>query len=139
MLPFKNSADFEHLISGMVKAGFKGNLSDYPKIGEKDKLIEEEIKELLFGRIISGFSFGGNWSHRIHYDGIIEWLGLFDKNVDTGCSWIENDEICIQFENEFDGLKYCSKVYKNPEGDKIKTNEYILLTDFWILPFSIEK
>lgn len=43
----------------------------------------------------------------------------------TGISWIEGENICLERENYYGGLKSCSDVFHNPEGDELTKTEYI--------------
>ena len=98
----------------------------------------QEIRQLIVGKTITGFDFGMQWSTRISKSG--EWELTDFSGVHKGKKiWIEGDALCVQYETFLDGLKGCSDIYKNPEGDKKTLSEYLMLTDFWLLPFSIEK
>ena len=57
----------------------------------------------------------------------------------NGKSWMEGDMVCNQFDNTNDGVKYCSDVYSNPEGNYSDRNQYVYISDVMIFPFSIKE
>ena len=68
--PFKNVEVFDRLAEGLVNAGFPGDPSDYYKVLEENKLNAQEIKELLWGHTISGFtSWGAEWWTKYDMEG----------------------------------------------------------------------
>lgn len=129
---------FDRLIEGLIKAGFEGNPSDYYKLFERNKLNGKEIQELIIEKTVKGVFFGYPWSMYRNKNGELEATNFYG-GIDKGQSWIEGDAICNQFEERYEGIKHCADIYKNPEGDGNKLNEYVALTDYWIIPFSIEK
>ncbi len=157
---FKNEEVFNRLMEGLVKAGWhntQGGLQDptafpylpsidptFRGVYEKNKLNGQEIKELLFGKTQTGYGYGGQWILHRTGDGIIElsnpYFGSRDYRLrrDKGKSWIEGDSICDQFEESYDGLKFCGDVYLNPEGDDITKSKYIYVADLGLFPFSVE-
>jgi hypothetical protein len=97
-----------------------------------------EIHELLFGKTMAGYFMGFRWSVNTEKNGEIEAVS-FDGKVYKGKSWIEGDAICRQYETRYDGFKDCADIYRNPEGDERRLSEYLLLTDYFIFPFSVEE
>jgi adenylate cyclase len=136
--PYKDHKVFDRFIEGLVKAGFKGDPSDYYIVNKKNKLNGQEIKKLIFGKVISGYSMGNKWAVKTSRDGELESPNR-SGGIDKGKSWIEGDVICNRYETRYDGLKYCMDVYLNPEGDEISKSEYLALSDFGLYPFSVEK
>ena len=135
--PFKNHKVFDRYIEGLIKAGFKGEPSDYFMVIEKNKLNGQEIRKLLFGKKQTGIIFGFPWSNFRSKDGKLESPDIFG-GIDKGKSWIEGDEICNQFENLYEGVKYCNDIYYNPKGNAIDKSQYLSFSDALLLPFSIE-
>jgi hypothetical protein len=127
----------------LIKAGLKGNSSDYYKVIKENKLSGNEIKELLINKKISGKlkKLKLEWSISISNKGECEYKLIYGekyRKTNKGKCWVDGDALCFQFdESLYDGLKYCAEVYKNPEGSKNKLSEYMYLTDFWLFPFSI--
>lgn len=138
LVPYKNIEVFDRYIEGLIKAGFKGNPSDYHELKKDNKLTGQEIRELIFGKTIEGSYFTIAWSIAINKDGGTEYSNAFFGNH-QGKSWIEGDAVCSQYEFLYDGLEYCSEIYKISEGDNIKSSEYFILTDFMLAPFSIKQ
>lgn len=137
LFPHKNSEVFDRWIEGLIKAGYKGNPSNYNKIIQENKMTGQEIRELIVGKTITGYRFGKPWTTKINKSG--EFEHTFLSSVHKGKIWIEGDAACRQYETHLDGLKGCEDIYKNPEGDKKTLSEYLLLTDYLILPFSIKE
>jgi hypothetical protein len=121
----------------LIKAGLKGDPTDYYKIRKENKMTGKEIRELIFGKTMSGKVFGYPWSVKIYKNGESDTTSLF--GVHKGKAWIEGDALCTQYETRFEGLKSCADIYKNPEGYKKTLSEYLILTDYGLLPFSIEE
>ena len=137
LTPFKNSEVFDRYIEGLIKAGLKEDPSDYYKVHKENKMTGQEIRELIVGKTITGYFFAGSWSEKINKNGESEHTDF--SGVHKAKIWIEGDAVCQQYETHLDGLKGCADIYKNPEGDKKTLSEYLLLTDFWIFPFSIKE
>jgi len=138
LIPLKNSEVFDRLIEGLIKAGYKGNLSNYYKLKKENKLTGQEIRDLLFGKTIEGNYFYIPWSITTNKDGESEYANKY-YGIHQGKSSIEGDTVCNQYESLYDGLKYCSEVYKNSEGDNMISSKYLLLNDFMLSPFSIKE
>ena len=134
--PYKNSEVFDRTIEGLIKAGYKGNPSDYYEIIEENKLTGNEIKELILNKKVSGKALGFKYSSSRSDEGEFEYTH-FSGKTHKGKSWVDGDTLCYQFESLWDGIKYCAEIYKNPEGNKDELSEYLFLTDFYIYPFSI--
>ena len=139
LAPYKNSKVFDRYIEGFIKAGLKvkGDPLDYYKVHKEYKMTGQEIKELLFGKTMTGITWGYPWSIKIDRNGESESTNVF--GVHKGKIWIEGDALCGRSETRFDGLKSCSDIYKNPEGNKKTLSEYLLLADYGLNPFSLEE
>jgi len=103
---------------------------------EENKLTEDEIKNLILNKNVSGKVFGLEWIQSRNDEGKFEYRDYFGR-THIGESWVDEDEICYQFESLYDGIKYCAEIYKNPEGNKNELSEYLYLTDYWLTTFSI--
>jgi len=135
--PYKNSEEFDRFMEGLIKAGYKGNPSNYHKLKKENKLTGQEIQELIFGKTMEGNIFDAEWSVSTNEDGDSVYNRFF--SIYEGKSWIEGDTVCSQYELLYDGLKHCSEVYKIPEGDNLTYSEYFLLNDFYLYSFSIKE
>ena len=136
LAPYKNSEVFDRVGEGLIKAGYKGDLSNYSKIIEENRLSENEINELILNKKVSGKTLGLAWSGSSNDEGEFEYTH-YSRVTHKGKSWVDGDTLCYQFESLYEGIKYCAEIYKNPEGNKDALNEYLSLTDFWLYPFSI--
>ena len=145
--PFRDLEVADRLADGLLKAGLPGQPSGYCKVSQEDKLTGDEIKPLVFGRTITGFSplkHASSPAWRIHRtkDGEITYQGdwpfsILETGVSAGGkSWIEGDMLCDQWKYIFRGLKYHMAVYRNPEGTPEMKNQYLFVTDFGIFPWS---
>jgi len=56
---------------------------------------------------------------------------------DTGKSWVEGDSLFQQYQTRREGRKFGGEVYRNPDGTPKKMNEYFIINDFGIFPFSV--
>jgi hypothetical protein len=161
--PFKHSEVAQRFADGLLKAGLPGKSSGYYKICEENKLTGEEIRELVFGRRSTGNTpWAGQpwWVERTNDgkathgqypfhkddlpdDDVVPWSPgrgdwrSFAFSYDSGRSWIEGDLLCSQWETVHKGLKYCGTVFRNPEGTPEMKDEYVKITDFGIIPFSM--
>jgi hypothetical protein len=91
----------------------------------------------MFGKTQIGGYFSTKFYEYRSEDGKLEapnFLGEHHK----GKSWVENDELCNQYEYLFSAIKYCGDIYRNTDGDKITKSEYLMVTDFGIQPFSVK-
>jgi hypothetical protein len=121
---------------GFVKAGLPGEPSGFYKVSKENRLTEKEIRGLFFGRKVAGFTLapGKQWRIERSKDGKAT-IRDGDRS-DTGKSWIEEDMLCDQWDNLYEGLKDCWVVYRNPEGTPEKNDEYLGAPGYGIYPFS---
>ena len=102
----------------------------------------KEINEEIFGNKIIGKRFGKKWSLKIKNNGESEKVwpssGQKKSTVHIGNTWIEGNMLCQQYNTLYRGLKDCAEVYRNPQGDKKTLSQYILWTDYWLFPVSVE-
>jgi tetratricopeptide (TPR) repeat protein len=136
LLSFGDLQIAERFAEGFVKAGLPGEPSGFYKISKENRLTEKEIRELFFGRKVSGSTFptGKQWLIERSKDGKAT-IRDGDRS-DTGKSWIEEDMLCDHWDNLYEGLKDCWVVYRNPEGTPEKNEEYLGAPGYGIYPFS---
>lgn len=134
--PSSDLQPLEWLAEGYLKAGLPGEPSGFYKIFPEQKLNGEEIRSLVFGQMITGIALrtAEPWWIRRSSDGEVA-IRNGDHPV-TGRSWIENDMVCDQWHNLYEGLKDCWAVFRNPEGTPEKNDEYLGVPDYGIYPFS---
>jgi hypothetical protein len=124
---------------GFIKAGLPGEPTEFYKISAENRLTGAEIKELFFGRKMTGFTLasGKQWLVERSKDGKATIRD--DDDSDTGKSWIKEDMLCDQWDNLYESLKDCWVVYRNPEGTPEKNDEYLGAPGYGIYPFSLIK
>jgi len=134
--PVKSLQAMEHLAGAYLKAGIPGEPSGFYKIFIENKLTGKEIRKLFFGRKVTGIAFmtGKQWWAERTKDGKATILG--GDGSDSGKSWIEDDMLCDQWDNLYEGLKDCWPVYRNPEGTLKKNDKFLGVPDYGIYPFS---
>ena len=133
---FKDLEATKRFAEGYVKAGLSGEPSGFYKISVENQLTGEEIKELFFGRKVTGFELtsGKQWWVERSKGGKATIRDGDDS--DTGKSWVEADMLCDQWDNLYESLKDCWVVYRNPEGTPETNDEYIGAPGYGIYPFS---
>jgi hypothetical protein len=134
--PLKNLQVMERFAEGFVNAGLPGEPSGFYKMSVENQMTGEEIRELFFGRKVTGFNMasGKQWWIDRNQDGKAT-IRDGDKS-DTGKSWIEEDMLCDQWDNLYESLKDCWVIYRNPEGTSEKNDEYLGAPGYGIYPFS---
>jgi TolB-like protein/Flp pilus assembly protein TadD len=134
--PFKNPEVAERLAQGFIKAGLPGQASEYYKLYKEHKLSGEEIRDLVFGRTVTGIDlmWGQQWWLERTRDGKATYRNPVGS--ENGTSWIEGDTLCTQWQTFYESLKYCFPVFRNPEGTPEMKNEYLGITDIWVISFS---
>lgn len=58
---------------------------------------------------------------------------------DKGKCFVEKDQLCFEFENLFEGIKFCSDIYNNPEGTHSNNSQFIWLDDIGMRFLSIQE
>jgi len=127
----------ERFAEGFVKAGLPGETSGFYKISKENRLSGKEIMKLFFGRNVTGFTLGTGkkWWIKRGKDGKATIRDGDDS--DTGKSWVEEDMLCDQWDNFYEGLKDCWVVYRNPEGTPENYDKYLGAPGYGIYPFSL--
>jgi len=134
--PFTDPKKLKRIADALIKAGAPGKVDDYYSILKEYRINGQEVKSLLFGGKITGFTmstgkqFWWEWAK----NGEFKIMGAFE---DKGQSWIEGDVLFIQFKKIIGGLPYGTIIYRNPYGSREKENEYFMVSDIGsITPFS---
>ncbi len=147
--PFKDKDVEKRLSDGLIKAGLPGEPGGYYKISQKNKLSGDEIRDLVFNKTATGFDVlsGKQWWIERSNDGTTTYHGPngymkretsdVEEISDSGKSWVEGNRLCNQWENLYGGLEDHFPVYKNPEGTSDKKDEYIGITVYGFVPFSV--
>ena len=126
----------ERMAEGLLKAGMPGEPSGYYKISMENQLTGTEIRKFFFGRKVTGFNFltQKQWWIERSKEGKATIRG--GEGSDSGKSWVEDNMLCDQWDNLFEGLKDCWPVYRNPEGTPQKYDEYIGVPGYGVYSFS---
>ena len=147
VVPFRDRTVVDRYAEGLLKAGLapaKISGGYFPAFKE-NQLTGEEIKRLVFGSRITGFSLifeGQQWWVDRKMNGEFAWRGpstFIGPNFDNGKSRIEGDMICHQFQKNYWGLEYCGTVFRNPKGTNEGKDEYFFCNDYGFEPFSLVK
>jgi adenylate cyclase len=140
--PFKDRAIAERLVEGLLKAGvppapIRGGY--FPAFKE-NQLTGEEIKRLLFGSKINGYTiYPQQFWMTFQKDGKFTWRGPGSVSSDAGKFWMEGDLVCWQWEKKFWGSELCAAVFRYPGGTAEGKDEYFWCTDFGFNNFSVGK
>lgn len=142
--PFKDHVVADRFAKGLLRAGVPpGKISGgyFPAFRE-NQLNGEEIRSLLYGSKITGFSIlgDGQWWRDYKKNGDFTWRGpstFFGLGSDNGKSWIKGDMICHQFQKRLWGLEFSGTVFRNPRGTYEGKAEYFFCTDMGPAPFSL--
>ena len=121
----------------MIKAGFKGS-SKYYKIDKQNRLNGQEINKLCLGRTLI---INNEFNLKISKKGNVKFQLYIYKPTFKGKLWIENhtDTACFQFKQLFDGIKFCSEIYRNSGTDAKSNSDYMFLNDMFLTPFAIQE
>lgn len=135
--PLKDPKILECFAEGFLKAGLPGEPFGYYKITEGNQLTGDEIREQLFGHQVTGFTMGSGkqWWIQRSQDGASTIRD--GEEADIGKSWTEEDMLCDQWDNLYEGLKDCWVVYRNLEGTPGEKDEYLGAPGYGIYPFSL--
>ena len=150
--PFTDQALADRFAEGLIKGGVPGRASEYLPGFKENRLKGEEIKDLLFGSVITGFfgdTLGGKqWRIVRAKDGEFTWHGPEPATPSKteeptasykGKSWIEGDMLCQQYEKRLSGLEFCQSVFRNPRGTHESKDEYFQFSDFGSPTFSVAR
>ncbi len=140
--PFKDRAVADRFAEGLAKAGAPGKSLGYFRAYKENQLSGKEIESLLFGSTTTGpnrldMDDGQYWLVDRKKNGDSSYRGPEPIPFDTGKSRIEGDTVCQQYQKSWQGLEYCSTVFKNPGGTYNGKDEYLFCRDFGFMPFSV--
>ena len=147
--PFKDKELERRFADGLIKAGLPGEPDGYYKIYQEKKLSGAKIKNLFFGKTVSGFDIlsGKQWWIKRDNDGKATYDGPkgymkgkiaeVEETSDIGKSRVEGNRLYNQWANLYGGLVDCFPVYENPEGLPGKKDEYIGVAVYGFVPFSV--
>ena len=140
LFPFADPETSNRYADALIKAGVSGTLNGNYRISRQNLLNGQVVKSLLFGRKITGSSFGTDKQSWWEWTTNGEFKYTIGEYRDTGKSWLEGDVFFIQFEKQFGGLPSGNAIFRNPRGSRENKNEYYLVSDLrFIIPFSVNE
>ena len=114
-----------------------GEPSGFYKLFSENKLDKKGIKALLLGRSVTGYDpTGKQWLISVGKDGNAA-ITYGEYGSDNGKHWVEDDMQCYRWNEFSEGLKDCTFFYRNPEGTPDSKDEYLGVSIYGIIPFSI--
>ena len=131
---------FDRFAQGLVKAGLRGDPKNCYTVNAENRLNDQEIRKLFFGKTSTGYVYGIKeleWVLDISNEGQVDYR--YRGKSYSGKAWVENDNICLIREKYFDGLKSCEEIYRNPDGDELTKTEYFRITDYGYFLFSVKE
>jgi len=136
---FKDPDVYYRFAEGFSKAGISGDHNKIYRLAEDSKLNGEQIKTLVSSQKLTGINpwSGKQWWIEHNEDGSA--LYRFSVGEFKGKSWIENDWLCFEWQKLRKGLVDYTSMFKNPKGTPEKMNEYLMVTDYGIFPYSVAK
>ena len=137
LLPKKIPEIRDRYARAYLRAGLPGEPGGYYKILPDHRLAHEEIKDLAFGHTVTGFDSitGKQWRIDRTIDGKATYKS--GERLDSGKSWIENNMLCNQWQELYEGQKDCMPIFKNPEPRSEKDEEYLSIPVYGVYPFSV--
>ena len=133
--PWKDHKIFDRYIEGLIKAGFKGSPTYY-KIDKQNRLNGQEINQLLLGRTLIIYN---ELNLQISKKGKVRFRPVICRPAFKGKFWVENDSACFQFKQLYDGVRFCSEIYRIPKADANSNSEYMFLHDMSLDLFTIQE
>ena len=135
--PFAEPKKLDRIADALIRAGAPGKHTDYYRIFKENRIKEQEVKSLFFGRKITGTAMSTGkqlwWEWTKNGEFKLD-LGTFQ---DKGKSWVEGDVFFIQFKKLYGGLPFGTIIYRNPDGSGESMNQYFMVSDFGsITPFA---
>jgi TolB-like protein/Flp pilus assembly protein TadD len=147
--PFKDPEVVHRFVGGVVNAGFPGHHAAYYTASDNYRLSGKKIKNLVFDQAVITYNdpiiMGGGGTLIVHSkEGTATyWKGpvFLDPELarfeSEGTSLIEGDLLCYQWQELIDGHMYCGPVFINPQGTSEGRDEYLFVTDFDVILFSL--
>jgi len=131
--PYNSREVTDRLAQGLIKAGMPEEA--YFTVSEEDRLGGDKIRTLVFGRTMQSLE-------PIH--GFERWYeiakdGKATRPNDIGRFWIENDMLCYQWQKQRHDLSEggCVPVFRNPFGSQERSDEYLLINEWGMSPFTM--
>lgn len=109
----------------------------------------KKIKNLVFDQVVwqridpilpgtgRTLIFHSEEGETIYWKGPIFEVPGLAKLESKGTSLIKGDLLCYQWQELLDGHMYCGPVFINPQGTPEGRDEYLFVTDFDVILFSL--
>ncbi len=129
--PYNTPEVTDRLAQGLIKAGMPEEA--YYTASYEDRLGGKKIRALVFGRTMQSLDYRLGfevWSE-------IAKDGKATRPKDIGRYWIDSDMLCSQWQKLGFGAEWCGPVFRNPLGSPESSDEYLLINDWGIIPFTL--
>jgi len=131
--PYNSPKVTGRLAQGLIKAGMPEEA--YYTVSDEDRLRGDKIRTLVFGRTMQSLEpmYGIERWYEIAKD------GEATRPNNIGRFWIDNDMLCYQWQKLKSGLSEggCVPVFKNPSGSQERSDEYLLINEWGMSPFTL--
>jgi TolB-like protein/class 3 adenylate cyclase/Flp pilus assembly protein TadD len=131
--PYNSPEVTDRLAQGLIKAGMPEEA--YYTVSDEDRLRGDKIRTLVFGRTMQSLEpmYGIERWYEIAKD------GEATRPNNIGRFWIDNDMLCYQWQKLKSGLSEggCVPVFKNPSGSQERSDEYLLINEWGMSPFTM--
>jgi TolB-like protein/class 3 adenylate cyclase len=131
--PYNSPKVTGRLAQGLIKAGMPEEA--YYTVSDEDRLRGDKIRTLVFGRTMQSLEpmYGIERWYEIAKD------GEATRPNNIGRFWIDNDMLCYQWQKLKSGLSEggCVPVFKNPSGSQERSDEYLLINEWGMSPFTM--
>lgn len=132
--PYKRRVDEKRFAKGLLGAGVPG----YYELTENYRLTGPDVWVLVSGRTRTGINTTTGQQYWVTYakDQTATRRGG-RQGTDTGKAWVENDNLCEQWQRSLKGRKRCMSVYRNPGGTREGLDEYLSKYELFVIPWSV--
>jgi TolB-like protein/class 3 adenylate cyclase/Flp pilus assembly protein TadD len=131
--PYNTPEVTHRLAQGLIKAGIPEEA--YYTVSDDYRIDGDKIRELVFGRTMQILE--PMYNVELFFE--IAKDGKATRSNDNGRFWIDNDMLCCQWQKYEHGLgtEWCGPVFRNPRGSTETSDEYLHITDFGIMPYTL--
>ena len=129
--PYNTPEVTDRLAQGLIKAGIPEEACY--TVSYEDRLGGDKIRTLVFGRTMQSLEY------RLGFEVWTEIAkdGKATRSKDIGRYWIDSDMLCSQWQKLGFGAEWCGPVFRNPRGNPESSDEYLLINDWGIIPFTL--
>ncbi|MXN67112.1 hypothetical protein GR183_19560 [Stappia sp. GBMRC 2046] len=143
--PFRDPLVQERFAASLRAAGAPAGLGGYLSLNRGNRLKGVEIRDVLFGKEISGSDFWlaeNEWRQKRTEGGQVTHYGVpihvGPPTADTGEGAIRDDLLCESWQLEEQRVEICSTVYRMFDArSRARWGDYVMVTDIGPFPFSV--